>query len=113
MWRSEQSLITCSAVPQCQVTRLMISQGLLLHPQQVCVSGLAHLPPNLHTAADQQHQQILQHCPSPGTRGLEKHLSFIWNPPWLSRKAETLHKHMQSIKETGNKKTETFQRWGF
>lgn len=26
--------------------------------------------------------------PSPGTRGLEKHLSFIWNPPWLSRKAE-------------------------
>lgn len=51
--------------------------------------------------------------PSPGTRGLEKHLSFIWNPPWLSRKAETVHKHMQSIKEAGNKKTQTRQCWDF
>lgn len=47
---AEQSLIPPQQCHRGRWDTLIISWGLLLHPQQLCVSGLAHLPPNLHTA---------------------------------------------------------------
>lgn len=111
MWRSEQPLITSLAVPQCQVTRLMISCSI--HSRFVSLGWPTFLPTFTLQLINSTSKCYSIYCPSPGTRGLEKHLSFIWNPPWLSRKAETLQKHMQSIKETGNKKTQTLQCWDF